>query len=138
MDRGYLFGNTSRHECRSCHKQLPLTYSGDLCPSCEEIELFARVKEFIRSRNDVKEQDVVEKFGIPKQKVRKWIREGRIEYCVPEEGQTVFGKMYEKCEMCGKPIEFGTMCRSCYSQNRGRGVMSNQGTQGKFRHEQLL
>ena len=49
------------------------------------MNLFAEVKDYIRE-NDVKEIDVAEHFGIPVSKVRRWIKEGRIQY---KEGENI-------------------------------------------------
>lgn len=101
-----LFGNMKH--CNHCQKPLSLEYEGELCPICEENELFSRVKEFIRSR-DVTEYDVVEEFDIPLRKVKNWIKEGRIEYKELKEVVTSW-----KCIACGEPIQFGSYCQKCY------------------------
>ena len=72
-----LFGNYKY--CEECKRPLPLTYKENLCPSCIEQKLFREVKEYIRE-NDVNEYDVAQHFHIPHMQVKKWIREGRIEY----------------------------------------------------------
>lgn len=96
--------------CRQCGRILPDVYEdGDLCPACQETNLFAEVKDFIRA-NDVKEMDVAEHFDIPVSKVRKWIREGRIQY-KGEAGEAISGV---HCQLCGKPIDFGTLCPDCH------------------------
>lgn len=96
--------------CRQCGRVLPDVYEdGDLCPACQETNLFAEVKDFIRA-NDVKEMDVAEHFDIPVSKVRKWIREGRIQY-KGEAGEAISGV---HCQLCGKPIDFGTLCPDCH------------------------
>ena len=58
----------------------------------------------------MRELDVAEHFDIPIAKVRKWIREGRIQY-KGEAGKTI-SSIY--CQICGKPIEFGTLCPECH------------------------
>jgi hypothetical protein len=75
------------------------------------MNLFNEVKEFIRSRNDVNENDVAEKFDIPVSKVRDWIKEGRIQY----KGTSVNTISSVKCRICGKPIAFGVTCPECHS-----------------------
>jgi RNA polymerase subunit RPABC4/transcription elongation factor Spt4 len=95
--------------CKQCQRSLPEFYEDELCPSCKEANLFAEVKDFIRS-NDVKETDVAEHFDIPVGKVRKWIREGRIQYR-GKNGETISSV---HCQICGKPIDFGTLCPECH------------------------
>lgn len=96
--------------CNMCGRTLGELYPDDLCPICQEIQLFSQVKEYIRS-NDVHEQDVAEHFGIPLRKVREWIREGRIQY----KGESKNSISGVKCHVCGKPISFGVTCAECRS-----------------------
>jgi len=107
-----LFSNTKL--CRSCDKPLPENYEEDICPRCKEIELFAQVRDYIRS-NDVTERDVAAHFNLPLQKVKDWIKDGRIEY-----KDTGSGAIYESfCEICGTGIHMGNLCASCMrTQNR--------------------
>ncbi len=101
---------TGIKRCTSCNCDLPEGYEGEICPRCKETELFEQVKEYIRS-NDVTEWDVAEKFGIPRRKVRNWISQGRIEY--KDDGTQHFGKIYERCSVCGNPVLFGAECSNC-------------------------
>ena len=95
--------------CLHCQRPLALTYEEDLCPTCQENELFSQVKEYIRSK-DVTEYMVAEKFEIPLRKVRTWIKEGRIEY-KELDNQTL---AVMKCIECGEPVQFGSYCKKCY------------------------
>ncbi len=97
--------------CAKCGRDLHETYPHDLCPACMEFELFNAVKEYIRSNDDVHEQDVAEEFDIPISKVRGWIREGRIQY----KGDNSDKLSSVVCKMCGKKIAFGTLCPQCHS-----------------------
>ena len=65
--------------CKNCGRVLSPTYEAELCPTCEENQLFDKVRDYIR-KNDVTEMQVAEHFGIPQKKVKAWIKEGRIEY----------------------------------------------------------
>ncbi len=94
-------------ECKQCKRPLPVDYKFDLCPACREENLFADVRDYIRA-NEVNEYMVAEHFDIPIRQVRKWIREGRIEYT--ELGTQIVGA---KCQRCGKPVTFGTLCTDC-------------------------
>lgn len=95
--------------CKQCGRTLQKIYPEDLCPVCQEINLFADVKDYIRS-NDVKESDVAEHFGIPISKVRAWIREGRIQY--KNYNSSKISGVH--CQICGKPIDFGNLCAECH------------------------
>ena len=94
-------------ECKICHKLLSADYEGDVCPHCQEEDLFMRVKDYIRS-NVVNEYMVADHFQISIKKVRNWIKEGRIEYV--EKDTQIVGT---KCQRCGKPVSFGTLCPDC-------------------------
>lgn len=102
-----LFSNNSKI-CTACYKNLPITYKEDICPPCKERLLFSRVKEYIR-KNDVTEFQVAMQFDIPLQKVKEWIREGRIQY---KELQVPVVESL-RCQKCGEPIKFGTQCSKC-------------------------
>ena len=91
-----LFGNYKY--CEECKRPLPLTYKENLCPSCIEQKLFREVKEYIRE-NDVNEYDVAQHFHIPHMQVKKWIREGRIEY-----KDDHLNTITMHCTRCGAPI----------------------------------
>lgn len=107
-DRNRNWINANHRECIQCGRRLGEFYREDICPSCKEFNLFLEVKEYIRT-NNVKEMDVAEHFNIPVSKVRTWIREGRIVYKTSD-GKTISG-VY--CQICGKKIEFGTVCPKC-------------------------
>ncbi len=98
------------HSCPQCGRLLPATVpKGEICPACRELNLFADVREYIR-QNDVNEFEVAIHFNIPRDKVKEWINEGRIEY--KEEGGTRF-LVHGHCELCGAPIAFGSLCSQC-------------------------
>ncbi len=68
-----------RRICDKCGRPLPSSYLKSTCEGCLDHELYLKVKEFILA-NEVTEFDVAEHFDIPLEKVRKWIKEGYIEY----------------------------------------------------------
>lgn len=94
-------------QCSRCHRILAAKFTEDICPACQEEELFGKVRDYIRS-NVVNEYMVAEHFDISVRKVRGWIKEGRIEYT--ENEARIVGT---KCQRCGKSITFGSMCRDC-------------------------
>lgn len=98
------------HECKQCGRILNKVYKEDICPECKDMNLFAEVKDYIRE-NDVKEVDVAEHFQIPVTKVRRWIKEGRIQY---KEGENITSL---HCQICGKSIDFGAVCPECRKKN---------------------
>lgn len=112
-------GNIHTKQCKQCGRLLNKYYKEDLCPSCIEINLFADVKEYIRS-NSVKEMDVAQHFNIPLSKVKSWITDGRIEYRT-KDGKTISGV---RCQMCGKKISFGTVCPECHKLQQLQVIMA--------------
>lgn len=105
--------------CEFCGRPLPKHYEGNLCPNCQEAQLFRNVKEYIRS-NVVNEYEVAEHFQIPLRQVKEWIRDGRIEYRKEESSSTIAGM---HCQRCGAPVTFGSLCPKCLKLlNSGSGT----------------
>lgn len=96
-------------QCKGCSKMLPISFKDEYCPQCEESQLFDDVREFIR-QYDVNEYQVAEHFGIPQQKVKGWIREGRIEYKEKSDKKSISTL---RCSRCGGPVNFGSLCSRC-------------------------
>ena len=84
VEQASLFQNLKF--CAVCRRTLPDTYEGELCPACQENQLFSEV-------------------------VKKWIAEGRIEY---KEEEEKIANLH--CSMCGETITFGTLCQKCYRE----------------------
>lgn len=104
--------------CEFCGRPLPKSYEGNLCPNCQETQLFRDVKEYIRS-NVVNEYEVAEHFHIPLRQVKEWIRDGRIEYR-KDNDSTIHGM---HCQRCGAPVSFGSLCPKCLKLlNSGSGT----------------
>ena len=124
--------------CELCNRTLPANSKSTVCAFCAEQLLFSEVKDYIRE-NDVTEYDVAQHFDIqaqalqfldehfegfghhghfdiPIQQVKRWIREGRIEY-KSKELSTI--KMH--CVICGAPVAFGTVCSKCLRQQNTSG-----------------
>lgn len=93
--------------CSMCGRQLPIDYEKDYCPACEDDVLFKEVREYIRT-HEVTEFELAEIFHISQNKVRRWIKEGRIEYVTGENKM-----MNTRCQRCGIPVSFGTLCPDC-------------------------
>lgn len=76
-----IFEETTRPRniCSNCGKAMARSCKGTLCPDCLDDMLYPKVKDYIL-HHSVTEMEVAEHFDIPLQKVRRWIRDGRIEY----------------------------------------------------------
>ena len=98
------------HSCPQCGRMLPADVpKGEVCDACKEMNLFAEVREYIRT-HEVNEFEVAIHFNIPRRKVLSWIKDGRIEYR-EDEGTKFLARGH--CEMCGAPIAFGSLCTRC-------------------------
>ena len=77
------------------------------CNSCgkKEEELFIEVKEYWRDFPNASVEEVTAQIDVSEELIFEWIRQGRIE----NNGAT---KTYS-CEMCGKPIHIGKICKKC-------------------------
>ena len=106
MEKKALFEDTTKY-CAWCKRPLPKECESELCGFCIELDLFRRVKEYVRE-NEVNEYDVSLAFHIPLRKVKTWIREGRLEY---REDMKKLEHVF--CVRCGKPIQSGMLCAEC-------------------------
>ena len=107
--------NTSNYKyCEFCGSPMPMSTKEPYCDRCRELALFHEVREYIRE-NDVTEFQVAAHFGIPLRKVKGWIQEGRIEYKETSVGKRALNNNF-KCEICGAPVTFGTLCTKCLKQ----------------------
>lgn len=131
MQSRYLF--QSYKYCEICHRNLPLNYKETACPACSEYALFQQVKEYIRA-SDVNEYQVADRFQIPLQLVRKWIREGLIQY-----KETTKDKVTMHCHICGVQISFGNICPKCLKEQNtsGTALKSHNTDSGNMRHLQV-
>lgn len=83
--------------------------SRDICPLCYESEEedFVKVKEYLWDKASSSVDVVHEKTGVSKERIIKFIRQGRI---------LAAGLMVElllACERCGEPITEGQYCQKC-------------------------
>lgn len=131
MPKTFLFSE-AKH-CENCNAVLPPEYDGSVCQSCAELLLFQDVKDFIRS-GDYNEYDVSQYFNIPLAQVRKWIREGRIQY-----KEDSLNNITLHCQICGIQILFGTMCPKCMKAQNVSGSSSifPAFESGNMRHLQI-
>ncbi len=105
--------------CVNCGRRLVRSSENGLCPMCAEQELFNEVRDYIRA-NDVKDYDVAQKFGIPLNKVKEWIRQGRIQYKNDPTMKSVIMGNY--CQVCGQPTNFGTICPKCMKEKKKENI----------------
>jgi len=131
LHKKYLF--QSYKYCEICNRNLPLNYKDAVCPACSEYLLFQQVKEYIRA-SDVNEYQVADRFQIPLQLVRKWIREGKIQY-----KEISKEKVTMHCRICGVQVSFGSICPKCLKEQNTSGVLlGNYATDsGNMRHLQV-
>ncbi|SDB18271.1 hypothetical protein [Eubacterium oxidoreducens] len=116
----FVDARTPIKQCEECGRAMPIDYPHNICPTCKENSLFREVREFIRA-NDVNEYQVADKFNLPVEQVKNWIRNGRIEYKQLGE-KNLMGGNY--CARCGASVSFGTLCPKCLRlmNNQKKGV----------------
>ena len=109
--------------CQFCGCPIDAKSEINVCSVCEENELFHKVKDFIRE-NNVNEFQVASEFNIPINQVKKWIRDGRIEY-KKDDTKTIVGL---HCQLCGGDVMFGTLCPKCLKaiNNKKQGYGTNK------------
>ncbi len=120
--------------CPQCGRTIRGLVEGELCPMCLELNLFADVREYIRS-NDVNEFQVAEHFDLPREKIKQWIKEGKIEYKESPDGVMKLSDGY--CQRCGRPIKFGNLCPQCKREEtkamKGVGIVKISDEDSKMR-----
>lgn len=96
--------------CRRCGKAYN-SPNPNLCPECAdaEEEEFKGVRKFIKDNPKVSLEVVAEATGIPEDRIRDYLREGRLE------SADLNGPVLE-CKRCGKPIYQGEYCVLCQSE----------------------
>ena len=109
---------TNYKSCSMCGRPMPIDYEKEFCPACEDDVLFKEVREYIRT-HEVTEFELAEIFNISQNRVRKWIKEGRIEYATGENKM-----MNTRCQRCGVPVTFGTLCPDCMRVMNGNKEVS--------------
>ena len=134
--------NKHKHDrvCKNCGRKILYNPDpkADLCPMCKELQLFADVRDYIRA-NDVKDYEVAEHFGISLSKVNEWIKQGRIQYKDDPTIQKVIMGNY--CQICGSPLNFGTVCPACMKMKKKSetlGVAINQNNASGDNKMQLI
>ncbi|WP_156922204.1 hypothetical protein [Cohnella thermotolerans] len=84
-----------------------------LCPSCsmQEHEQIATIERHLRRNRFLNNDEVAELAAIPKEKLRTWIRKGRIKlYDYPN--------LADSCDLCGEPTRQGKLCVDCSTRIR--------------------
>lgn len=118
--------------CKMCKRMLPVSYKGEYCGDCEDLLLFDRVRDFVRS-HEVNEYQLAEYFDIPLRQVKQWIREGRMEY--KERSQK--NLMHSYCVHCGARVDFGSLCPKCLKllngSPKGYGLVLSKEEESKMR-----
>lgn len=93
--------------CSVCGKEFEADNIKLLCYDCRRIDrhLFGIIRDFLYDHPGASVNDVVENLGVTSTVVLKYLREGRLE--------TVGQVKLLNCEVCGKPISYGTKCQDC-------------------------
>lgn len=89
---GRVFMSDGHRLCRQCRK--------------EENEQFELVKEYLARHKNTNIFDVSEATGVATERIREWIRQGRLVSVTGE-------RRLLTCERCGLPIDRGRLCALC-------------------------
>lgn len=100
-------GTSPDRICKNCGSVFLSRHSRPICNSCYEEVLFSQVKKYIRE-NEVTEFEVANYFRIPIRLVKKWIRQGRVDY-----KENKLSTENRHCKTCGTRINFGNYCCDC-------------------------
>ncbi|MGM0508340.1 MAG: MerR family transcriptional regulator [Fusobacteriota bacterium] len=97
-------------ECEICGKDFFKTDKKPICSRCrgaKEDEVFKIVKEFLYEYPDSSMEEVSDETDVSEDLIDAWVDEGRLER----------GKSLSKsCQMCGKPISRGKLCKKCKAE----------------------
>lgn len=93
--------------CSECGRVFQPLVKTKVCPICKKYdeEKFMSVKDYIYDNPSATIEEVVEFVGITREKVIKFIKQGRLE--------TIGSHMVIECETCGKMITSGKYCAAC-------------------------
>jgi len=97
--------------CERCGKTFNSSGFFNVCPVCTGLDEqdFLRIKEYLYEHPGAKLLDVVTDLNIPVRKIKRYLRENRLEI-LEKNNRFLF------CEMCGKPIRSGQFCDTCYKE----------------------
>lgn len=96
--------------CQICGKAFLSTGGRSICPDCMEVESkeFEKVRAFVKDNPKVPIETVSEETGIPTEKIRQYLHDGRLEQAEMK------GDL--KCQLCGTLISTGNYCFSCMNK----------------------
>lgn len=101
--------------CRKCGRLFNYIGSGEeVCAFCKanEDEVFKKVKDYLYEHKGVGFYELKEATEVDAEMLRKWLKEGRIEFAKGVESGLV-------CERCGEPIPSGRYCEKCKAEMAG-------------------
>lgn len=101
----------SRYECQRCHRIFQKIGNEEVCPTCAPIdeEEFHRIKEYISEHQGASSSEVVQVLGVSLNQIKRYLKEERLEIRGDNKG-------FIRCESCGKPLNSGRLCDSCYKE----------------------
>ncbi len=73
-----------RRVCKECGRPIASSVIGDLCQNCKDDAIYKEVRKYVEE-NDVGEYEVADKFDIPVESVRRWVKMGYMDYKKPKE-----------------------------------------------------
>ncbi|HBR01951.1 MAG TPA: hypothetical protein DD738_05015 [Ruminiclostridium sp.] len=103
----------SSRECARCHRIFEKVAFEEVCPTCFPIEEneFARIKEYLMINPGASSNTVMTELGVSLKSIKRYLKEDRLEIVGDNKG-------FLRCELCGKPLNSGRFCESCYKEGR--------------------
>lgn len=98
--------------CAVCGKFFDAVGFQTVCTECiaKDLKDFDRIRDFLYMHPRSKVFEVSNNLDIPVPKIKRYLREGRLE--IIEKNNT-----FLKCEKCGKAICSGTQCDDCLKES---------------------
>lgn len=86
--------------------------AGDVCPKCldQEEEEYQKVRKYLLDNPSALIDEIIEETGVDVDKIRQFLESGRL-----TETKLILESDIT-CQMCGRPIVMGTLCRFCQKQ----------------------
>jgi hypothetical protein len=106
-------GTMSSRECARCHRIFEKVAFEEVCPECFPIEEkeFKRIKEYLSEHPGAGSNVVMSELGVSLKSIKRYLREDRLEIVGDNKG-------FIRCELCGKPLNSGRFCESCYREGQ--------------------
>lgn len=119
-------------KCEHCSGEVMYKGSGRyVCQDCgaEFLNDFGKVKKYIREHGPSNALTIAEGTGVSRQKIRQYLREGRVEVVEDAAAGVSF------CLSCGLPIRTGQYCSRCLERMEKAAAKGEKGVYNALSEE---